>query len=672
MTFRISLFNKKLIGSDLKRFWWISALYGLFLFLILPLGHMMQEIPANIDQNWIRETLQRSLDIFSGQSILQTVLICIVPVLLAVLLFSYLHNSRATAVLHSLPFDRKTLFCSHVAAGLVLLLLPVIANGLVLVILQTTTRLHAYYSLLDILQWAGHTALFNSLFFAITVFVGMFTGHAGAQIAFAYILQILPTGLCLLFTENLRRLLYGYAEINRGNILAYDFPLMMLGGGVGQSFFTVGNSAIYLLVAVLFLVAAACVYKLRPAETAGEVIAFTSMRPVFKYGVTTCTMLLAGIYFAGTSGGTLPTIILGYVIGSLLGYWTAEALLQKSLQVWSAYKGYLGYAAVIAVLLLGIATDVTGFVRRVPDPGQVEKAYLGYNINRWVSMEKMQNSAAQSQVYGDGYFFTEKENIENITLLHRRLLQKPRVQKGAAQYVAAQYIAYTLHNGTHLLRQYNIDEQEHAAALRPVYESSEYKEARFPVLVQNPAEIKWVEINDYRTSKRPVLLADSEEIDELATRLRQDLLGATTFEELANRKTGSSTMEESACIVITDLDEIKTGYALRPGYKAVLNWLKEKGYYEQALLQPEEIEYVELSRTGAAPRQVTIKDPQLIEELLNLKGSFDYQTGPDELIRAIFHGKTADGPFQFLRFIHRDWPAAEISTGLHQYLEELR
>jgi ABC-2 type transport system permease protein len=86
MTFKVSLFNKGLMASDLKRFWWVSALYGLFLFLILPFQHMMREIPVDVDHSWVREMLQRSLNIFSGQNGLQIVLICTVPVILAVLL----------------------------------------------------------------------------------------------------------------------------------------------------------------------------------------------------------------------------------------------------------------------------------------------------------------------------------------------------------------------------------------------------------------------------------------------------------------------------------------------------------------------------------------------------------------------------------------------------------
>jgi len=665
MTFKVSLFNKGLIASDFKRFWWVSALYGLFLILILPFHHMVQDVP--VDNRWAREMLQRSLDIFSGQSGLQVILICTVPVIMAVLLYQYLHNGRAAAVLHSLPFNRNTLFCSHSAAGLVLLLLPVMATGLVLMALNTTTHLKEYYSLLNILQWMGLTALFDTLIFSITVFVGMFTGNAVAHIAFTYILQVLPTGLYLLLVENLRYLIYGYASVNHPGNLRHNFPLMMFTNGTTSDLFTAGTVAAYLLVAALFLAAAAYVYKLRHAEAAGEVIAFPIMRPVFKYGVTACAMLLAGAYFASVSRGAFHIIVSGYVLGSLLGYITAEILLQKSLQVWSSYKGYLGYVALMMVLLLGIATDATGYVHRVPAPEKVKKVYFGTNIGEWIRLEKpnttTNNTIDQSAEYRGGNFFEDRDNIKNIILLHRQLLDKPHDNKGVNRY-----IIYTLDNGAYLARQYYIDEKQYASLLKPVYESLEYKQARFPVVAQDPAEIKLIEIYDARTSKRPAILAARAEIGEFVARLKQDVLNAT-FEEL------TANTDEYVQIKIVYDDEKSVHYTLRPGYRSVIDWLREKGYYENIMLLPEEVEYAileypiesEAFRTGSAPKRVEIRDRQLIKELLSINGPDDY-TDPGKIINVIFSGRTSAGPFQFNRSIHRDWP---VSEALKEYMKQL-
>lgn len=672
MTFKVFLFNKGVIVSDLKRFWWISVLYGLVLLLLLPFHHMMQIV--SVDSEWMSEALKRSLDIFSGQGGLQALLICTVPVILAVLIFQYLHSVRATGVMHSLPLDRKSLFLSHCSSGLVLLLLPVLVTGLALVALNMTTTLKDYYSLLNILEWVGITALIDVLVFAIAVFVGMFTGSAAAHIAFTYILQVLPTGLNILLAENLRHLVHGYADISTPTKLKYNFPLLLFTGGISSDYFTAGTVAVYLLGIALFLAAAAYVYKLRHAEAAGEVIAFPILRPVFKYGVTACTMLLAGAYFAGAYNGALPVIVWGYLLGSLLGYLTAEALLQKSLRVWSSYRGYLGYAAVVAVLLVGVATDVTGYEHRVPEPDRVKKVYFGSSLGPWIEVEKNDATATKRSIatierggeYMGGSFFEKRSNIENIILLHRRLVQE---RHDTSKEWQKHYIIYSLDNGSYLARQYSIDEKRHASLLRPIYESLEYKEARFPITTQDPAAIKWIEIGDHRANKGAAVLTDRAEIREFVARLMKDVLAATFEEMTAERE------EYIYADIMIDIGREKGvvhHYTILPGYSSVISWLKEKGYYEKVVLRPEEIQYVKLERAVPAAdngglKWVEVRDRRLIEELISLQGPAD-SSGLRDIIMATFFGETAAGPFQYHRTIHRDWP---VSEALQKYISKL-
>ncbi len=669
MTFKGSLFSKGVMAGALKRFWWVGVLYGIALLLILPFDHMMRELP--LANKWAGEMLRNTLDLFSGAAGLQIVLLCTVPVILAVLLFQYLHNGRATAVLHSLPLDRKTLFLSHTAAGLVLLLMPVLVTGLVLLALNATTLLKLYYTPVDILRWMGMSALFDTLTFSIAVLVGMFTGNAVAHIIFTYILQVLPSGLYVLLSENLRHLVYGYFDITQPGKFQYNFPLMVFTGGTSRNLSAAenvsGTVAVYLLAATLFLAAAAYVYRLRHAEAAGEVIAFPILRPVFKYGVTACAMLLAGAYFASVYRGAFPVIALGYVLGSLLGYLTAEALLQKSLKIWSSYKGYLGYAAVTMLLLLGIAVDATGYEHRIPAPEKVREVYFGTSIGGWILRDEQESTREQNveYEYRGGAFLKDRNNIKNLILLHRQLLKAPRPADGIDHY-----IVYTLENGTRLVRRYSFDERDYTSLLKPVYESLEYKQVRFPVVAQNPDEIKMIEIGDHRTSKRPVILTDRAEIGEFAARLRRDVLDLT-FEELT---AGS---EENMYADIVDAAGNSVHYNLRPGYGSVIGWLKEKGYYGNIMLLPEEIEYAVLeylvpSKTynaGSAPKRIEIRDRRLIEELLNISGP-EGKTRMGETVDVTFYvyGKAAGGSFQYHRSIRRDWP---VSEALREYLKRL-
>ncbi|GFN23422.1 DUF6449 domain-containing protein [Thermanaeromonas sp. C210] len=660
MIFKGSLFNKGLLVSDLKRFWWVSALYGLLLFLILPFSHMMQELPA---EEWARDILKRSLDIFGGSAGIQALLICVVPVVLGVLVFGYLHSGRAAAWMHSLPCTRLTLFLSHSAAGLALLFLPVIINGLVLALLNITTPLQEYYSLADIFRWMGMTALFDALVFALTVLVGMFTGNTAAHLVLTYILQVLPNGLHVLMVENLSRWLHGYTPLSYPGELPYNFPLMMFASGTGREDFTAWVAAAYLLATVITFGLAYFIYRLRQVEAAGDVVAFPILRPVFKYGVTACCMLLAGAYFAAEYRSGPAVILWGYFLGSFVGYFVAEALLQKSLKVWSAYRGYLVYGVVVAVLVAGLASDVTGYVRRVPDPEEVRKVYFGSSLGQWIHVEKLKDVDPGDPRYGDQMFFEDRNNIAHIVRLHHELAADRSNKTGVTRY-----IIYTLADGTHLARRYEVDEREYASFLKPIYESLEYKEARFPVLNQDPEDIKMVVIDDHRVPKGPVVLSDREEIREFTARLKQDILGAT-FEEM------TAGVRHHVIMDVVEEDGIAASYALVDGYRSVMTWLKQKGYYEGIILLPEEVEYVVLETPappgkageGTAPRRVEIRNRRLIEELLNIEASSEFVRGTRQIL-VTFYGKTAGGPFQYESFID---PTGPVSEELKIYIKQL-
>ncbi|MDD4588451.1 MAG: DUF6449 domain-containing protein [Heliobacteriaceae bacterium] len=665
MIAKTSLFSRGLIGSDLKRFWWVGALYGLFLVLILPLHHLMR-LEQSLENKWAREALQRSLYVVTGNSELQVLLICIVPVVLAALLFRYLNTSRAVAMMHSLPCRRETLYTSHCIAGLILLVLPVLLTALVLAGLNLTTTLNECYSMLNILQWLGLTLLFNTLFFAVAVFVGMFTGNTIAHLVFNYIFHFLPIGLDLLVKYNLRELVWGYSDFNAGNTWLNYLPMMrLLEQSTRLGDISWGQITLYLGAAVLFFGVALYVYKVRQLETAGDVVSFPVFRPVFKYGVSICTMLLGGAYFGSMYQNTWPVITGGYLLGSLLGYWTAEMLLQKSFKVWAAYKGYLAYAATIAVLLAGLATDVTGYVHRIPDPGQVQKVYFGTNMFPWLYQEKLLAIPEDSRArYEGGYYFTEPDNIKNVVLLHHQLLQKPQVTKGPRNYVI-----YTLKNGEHLVRQYPVDENRYSSALKPVYESLEYKQGRFPVLSQNLEAIKLIEIKDERTPKAPVILVNRGEIAALTGLLRQEIRDLT-FEELNARTT------DYVNINITDVNGNSVPYKLRKSFSRVSGWLQDQGYYDQIILKPGEIIYVVLE-SEAQPGQnpglrshVEIRDREIIEELMYLEPSGKYKEYPqgEGYVFVRFFVQASSGLYDYSMNIPKD---LTVSPGLKAYINQL-
>lgn len=658
------LIHKGFFFSDLKRFWWVSALYTIALFLILPVYHFLQG--TSEENKWAWEGLKYAINLSQGNSEFQLILIYFVPVFLAVLLFLYLHSGRATATIHSLPLTRKQLFYTHSAAGLVLLTIPVVFTGLALMAVRQMTLLRDVYAVGNVLSWMGYTWLFAILFFAIAVFVGMFTGNPLTHAVFTYILIALPMGLYELLRYNLSLLLFGYSNAALHQNLLDSLPIYaLLSDYVGEGSFTGGHIVGALLLIAITFALALYAYRARKLEAAGDVVTFSIVRPIFKYGVTICTMLLVGAYFASVSGRSLAIVVFGYLFGSFLGYFIAEMLLKKSFRIWhQGYKGYLAYALILVVTLVGIQGDVFGFVHKVPAPEEVEEVYFGPSIYTWVemnskSLDKDPEASTEHYYQGTtGWFFKSPQNIEHLSNLHSQIVLEENPEGNSNQF-----IIYTLKNGKNLIRQYSIDETKFFCLLKPIYESSEYKEARFPVLRQSAKDVKMIELNDSRTPKEPLILATDGEISELMEALRKDIKNLT-FKEMSIWK------QSQPELIIRDMNDRRIDYAVRDSYISTLQWLKEKGYLEQTILQPQEVEYVMLTRheeIGSSFAKVELRDAELIKELLEKCGRSNLSKSEEEIVLH-FYVKNNSGVYEFLESIFKD---TSVSPELKQYLEKI-
>ncbi|SET17721.1 ABC-2 type transport system permease protein [Natronincola peptidivorans] len=658
MTLKASLFSKGLIFSNFKRFWWVSAVYGLLLFFMLPLRHMM--IKNAIHDEWIKHQLGNSLDLAANPNNFQLILILLIPVVMAALVFRYMQQSDVAAMMHSLPYNRKVLYCSHTIAGLLLLLLPIIMTSIILMILQVITNLSEYYSFINIIQWLGYTSLFLVMFFSIAVFVGMFTGNSIAQMAFTYILHMLPAGFFILLHFNIRNLLYGYGH---NSVLASKIenhlPLfVLLNGRINGDYISIGTIIAYAITAILCFIGAYLAYKGRNAEAAGDVIAFKVVRPIFKYGVTVCSMLLGGIYFTSIAGVSIFTTLFGYLFSSFLGYWIAEMIMEKSFKVWGAYKGYIAYTVIVLMLVTAINVDAIGYVDRIPKAEDVEQVYLG-SYYGWTRLEAREDK--DTPISMDGYVFKQEVNIENMIKLHESLIEGPERPEDMVGIYRYQHIIYSLKNGKHIIREYPINEERYAAALKSLYESKEYKEKRFPIIHQRAEEIERIEITDPRSAKKSVVLYDPIKIQEFTMHLRKDVEGVA-FEELIKP------LEGHPMAILTDTDGNRINYALRQSYNSVFQWLKKHGHYENVILLPEDVEYIVLERLGdtAAAERVEIRNFDIIKELLEITTYSNRY--PNSTILVGFYITGHSGTSYYLGHLYED---TAVSDELRHYIEQL-
>ena len=452
-------------------------------------------------------------------------LLLIAPVLTGLLVFRYLQTSHAADMEHSLPIRRETLYNTHLLSGLIFLLVPIVITALVTWAVVNGLKID-FVTNQHIIDWLKVALVANLFFFFSTVTVGMITGLSILQGLLTYILLLVPAGLSMLLFHNLQMYVYGFA----GNFYIGGLNSLIPLVGLLES----PNSneiIVYLLICVALYFIGRFLYQQRHIEAAGEAITIGVLRPIFKYSVTFCTMLLVGSYFYRTQQNIAWTY-LGYFLGAALGYILIEILYKKSVHVFDrrSCKG-LGIYAVIAVALVGLVhSDFTGYETRMPQIDQVEYVYMDTYYNPWLRAED--SDVINQSVRG---IYLDSDNVNNIMALHQQIIaQKEGARSNPliSPYRRLENIclAYQLKDGKRLYRNYVIDAKQYRQQLKPIHESLEFKTHHFDVLRVNTADVKLVDIRSEEGNKR-VTLTDPQLIQEAIVVLQQDIK-MQTYEEM--------------------------------------------------------------------------------------------------------------------------------------------
>jgi ABC-2 type transport system permease protein len=584
-------------------------------------------------------------------------LLLVVPVLISVLVFRYMQKSRSASLYHSLPITRATLYFSSVLSAVILFVLPLILVTSIMFLFSWFSPLSAFYTPALIFTWFGYSLLFGILFISMSVFVGMFTGNSIAQLAFIYILNALPMFLVEFVRINLKKLLFGFDTYS--NVSFYDnMPMIML-FKIGYSDYQALITVVYIFVAIALFAGGLLAFKIRKPETAGDIITFRPIRPVFIYGVTVCATLLGGAYFLSMSDNvSFPFILFGYFISSILSYVVVQMLTNRSIKILHTYKGYIGYALVLLILMLGVKFDVIGYINKVPAANDIKEVYIGYNIYWWESKDRTDLNITDDR--DESGIYTEPENIENITKLHKLILDK-RSSNGSSEY-----IAYKLKNGEKIIRYYCIDTDQYASALIPVYESAEYKKSRFPILYQDVNNIKYVEMGDNRTQKTPYVLSEKDKLKAFKAAISEDIKNL-------QYKDISDNFERTIYMDIVNTQNKRVSYALRSNYVKTLAWLKQQGIYDKIILQANDIQSITINKVdfssnkaNSDPRTIEIEDKDIISELLNI--SIDSSRVKDNINYTVFFNQSNRGSYPANLYIDYD----KVSEKLKGYLDKLK
>lgn len=586
MKSKISYFNTGLIKQDFKQHGWIGLIYLIGLLFSLPLTLIM--LASNEDNHYrIPENFFRL-----GTDI-QIIFILTIPIAAGIFIFRYLQVKDSSDMIHSLPIGRGQLYLNHIVSGLLMLLIPIWVTGAVTGVVSYFHPFSEQLAMSDLLIWVGITSLMTLFLFIFSVFVGMNTGQSIAQGILTYILLILPMALIALISVHLKHFLYGFSDTFITTRIEMWSPIARY-IEVGNNPFSLTETLLYILLIVVFCISGYFLYKLRHIETATDPISFSVFKPIFKYGVTFCTMILAGAYFSATqnlegSGWTY----FGYIIGAICGYTIADMVLNKTWRVFGVkmIRGMIGYTVVIIVLLICIHTDIIGYETKLPELEKVQGVYFG--AGSYELKDKLRNN--------EPAFHDDQSLIQDVYSLHQKItIMQP--EKQAGNYIHRDnstrgvFIAYKMKSGRTMVREYAIPTKDFDHELAPIVESEIYKQERFSLRkLEKPTDRITISSSEYVTQKQ-IVISDPTEIMEVQRALKQDIL-SLTYQEMSDSRKHLSNIE----FLFSDDD--RANYVVTMYYEQLEEWLAEKGYLGKTRVLPEEIASMEVAKLHAEDRE---------------------------------------------------------------------
>lgn len=459
MKSKTSFFNKTILKKNFVLFWPIWGIYLAFNMLLLPIvlwmefnsHYMLTE--ADKPEAYLRNVeytlrLGNFLPIIFGMAVIT-----------AMALFHYLFVAKNTNMIHSLPVTRGELYRTNVFSGLMFLWIPEFIAFLcgVLVCLNYGMTRVEYLA-----QWLVYVMGISFFFYALAVFCAMFTGQLFTVAIYYVIVNVLYYGAVLLIQSMFSLFSYGAADvdiytISRNSILSPilylarwlgDYPTEIVNKEnelMGLSFGHLDIVGGYALAAVVIFALSYAAYQKRSLEKAGDLLTFTFVKPIFRWGVGVFLGMFGGFCIQGILSSankrfSIPLYIFITVVCSVICYYIAEMFIKKTFKVFCKKRAVEGGAFVLFVMVIcgGIYGISDYYNKKVPELSEVKRAYISSGITAEY----------------------EGEEIQEVIDIHKEVLKYPAGQYVEAAESNVEYtyfqIGYVFQDGKVMKRHYRV------------------------------------------------------------------------------------------------------------------------------------------------------------------------------------------------------------------------
>lgn len=627
-----SVFNKGIWKQNMRSVGWIGIVYFLVLFFSVPLQILMI---ATRDDNYGDYFFEQTESVFSVGQEFQLVIMFTVPVLLGIFAFRYMQVKLSADYMYGLPMKKWMLFHQQLIFGIVILLVPIVLNTISLYLIEGALNVNS--PLFDhIMNWALSTFIITLFVFFVTVMAGMFTGISVLQGAFTYIVFLLPVGITTLFCMNISYFLDGFSveyvlNQNMERLIIFFRAINLTYEPLTAFEFFV----IFLLIVLCYLVSFIA-HEKRPVEAATQAITFKLLRPVFWYGVTFCTMLVGGMYFAETQGReSYGWIIFGYVTAAVIGYYVATMILAKTWRVFRQYKGLVIYTVSMFVVAIVLLFDIFGYEKRLPNQEDIKQVYLGdreyfYHLNA-------QDSTEISPYYIT--YYKDTENIKRIFELHKAIIEN-RENVSNHRLSETVVIVYELENGKRFVREYDdVYLPDYEDLYRGLVESEEYKKNNNWLNTVEKTDLERISFYNYDGVNKMLTIEDEEKISELYDILKEEI-DNQSYEETINENSWGS-------IEFSVKDHSSYYMMFKKSYRNLEKWLEDNGKLEKVITTVNDVRTIYIMKLGETLMVHDLYDRGFHLDIMNGKKDGTIKITEDSQIEEILRSGSPYGEGQY-------------------------
>lgn len=488
--------------KEIFRMYWYIPVFTFMLYFfagIMPILSNMSNMDS-IDY-YIHESVKNMNIIYTG-------IVCVVPVITAVLMMGFIHKESKALMLHIQPLSKNRIFNSYYISGWLMCIIPLLITTALYLLLSF--RIHAI-TRFDIIYWLLSSIAVMTWFFGITVFAGTLTGTAVMNLLAAGVLTIIFPVLVSIAEAYCNIFISGYYKMPECvTYIAENYnPMLNMLFRYGEE--ETGRTivfAVYFAVGVLLSAWGRRIYKTRKLERVGSSTLSKTFGELMTYLVVFVGMSSFGLMMWTFSDSRLM-IIVGMIIGTLLTLSIVKIIVNRSMRIFGRdfLRSLAVYSAIAVVFVALTVFDITGFSKRVPEASDVKSvemedfaSFYDNFIDSGFTEESNVNSKMQ---------FTSPESIDKIVELHNYIVDNKlyagESETGAEVYdldgtpvsIGSEYIhiKYKLENGNSLERYYSVNmDQKVAQLLDDILTGEEYMEKSKLSSYINMENISYVQI----------------------------------------------------------------------------------------------------------------------------------------------------------------------------------